>query len=566
MDPLDLYYRAFLEYKKTIGDDKATNSLLRLASSFHKIQHENLILVYYECTIEEDWIIALETALQFLEKAIKEDRQFIRNDEDVLPIEKIRKTSRQSIQDLSKHSDYITRKPDPNNPSNVTPDKLMIVRKENDYSVYENRVLYTTILYAKEFVESRLNVIKDAVTKYQSTTYLEKTLDTGSRMLALSLKLNEVRKEDPNSIKLSKVGTLLTRIEDIFTQLLTFLKTPLLVKFDHTDLVKRPITKTNVLKINLNFKNTLALYDYLSDYPNLGYTIKKVEESFLPLSDQTVIDYAHVGLLMSFLSYQYSNRLSDQLSQRYFEEEEKRLKAKEDQLLAELKTIHLKINQSGKTLDAYLLMFEEGYRLLEHRIDLLTSNIKDLQHQHTNAMHELKLSYEKKLNDLHQEHLKQKPIIEQQHQKEILELQAKQQIALQLAEQNLLDKEKENAMLFEQKKQELQSMFDEKNQLMDASHQEDIKLISEHKIAYQKLQSDYDLLKGELIVIKEQQGIKINPDDVSNKDRFEELERISKEYQKLMKQYWQVTKKAIRKEIFSQPKEKPRKDQSNDNK
>ena len=89
MNSGDLFYRAFLEYKKLLGQDKESVAMQRFALSLNKVQHENLQIIYYECTIKEDWILTLEKALPFLEKAIREDRQFIRNDQDILPIEKV---------------------------------------------------------------------------------------------------------------------------------------------------------------------------------------------------------------------------------------------------------------------------------------------------------------------------------------------------------------------------------------------------------------------------------------------------------------------------------------------
>jgi hypothetical protein len=577
MNSADLFYRAFIEYKKLLGQDKDNVAMQRFALSLNKAQHENLQIIYYECTIKEDWIITLEKALPFLEKAIKEDRQFIRNDQDILPIEKVRKTSRQSIQDLSKRSDYITRKPDPKNPADITPDKLMIIRKENDYAVYENRVLFTTVLYAKEFVESRLQVIKDAITKYEGKSMLHKKLDTGDRTLDVEVQFHETRKNDPYALEKSKAGALLTRIEAIFTILLSFLKMPLLAKFTKVELVKRPITKNNVLKVNLNFKNTLALYDYLVDYSELGYTLNRIEESLLPLSNQAVDDYTHATLLWSFLTYQYGNRISDRLSKTFFEEEARRQKEKEDRLLEQLKSIHLSIKDSGKTLDQYLIMFEEGYRVIEKRVDILKREIKDLMIAQQKEILNLNHQHETAVKHLKEQHAEDLLNQDALHQTEIKELETAQQEAiaqLQVDHEKAIDK---LILSNQQNLTNLQTKMDAELQLVKDTYlaketdmktklEENRKLIHEQQEQQDMLQVEHDVIKGELIVYKTKSGSSVNVDDFTSKERFLELERIRDAYSRIFSKSWQATKKAIRKEILSQPYEPPKKEKKHGHK
>jgi len=571
MNSLDLLYRAFVEYKKQISQDKDSLEIKRFAHSLNKSHHENLEIIYYDCTIKEDWIITIEKALPFLENAIREDRQFISSNQDVLPIEKVRKTSRQSIQDLAKHSDYITRKPDPKNPANITPDKLMIIRKENDYTVYENRVLFTTVSYAKEFVESRLEVIKDAITKYEGKSMLHKKIDTGDRTLDVQVQFHETRKNDPYALKRSKAEALLARIESIFSILLSFLKMPLLAKFTKVELVKRPITKTNVLKININFKNTLALYDYLVDYNELGYSLHRIEESLLPLSTDLVDDYTHATLLWSFITYQFGNRMSEQLSKAYFEEEELRQKEKEEQLIEKLKTIHLSIKQSGQTLDKYLLMFEEGYRVIEKRVEILKIEIKDLmlaqqkQILHLNQQHDLAMKHLKEV------HLKDLADQDAPHQIEIKELHNTQQQAFKklMTEHNVaIDKliashqEKLNTLqtTMDDKLQSLKDTYLAKEADLNEKLDFNRKLAKEQQEQQETLQIERDVIKGELLVYKTKEGSQMNVEDFTSKERFLELERIRDAYARIFSKSWQATKKAIRKEILSQPYENPKKE------
>ena len=58
------------------------------------------------------------------------------------------------------------------------------------------------------------------------------------------------------------------------------LETPLMQEVSKVDMVRRPIVKTNVLKMNKNFKEALALFDFIVAYEEPGYLIKTIEKSF----------------------------------------------------------------------------------------------------------------------------------------------------------------------------------------------------------------------------------------------------------------------------------------------
>lgn len=95
--------------------------------------------------------------ITFIEKAIAEERQFIRTDGEIVPIEKIKRISRSSVEHLAKHSEYITHTP---KDGNIIPDKLFMSEKLSDYAVYENRFLYLLLDYLEKFISLRLNDIE----------------------------------------------------------------------------------------------------------------------------------------------------------------------------------------------------------------------------------------------------------------------------------------------------------------------------------------------------------------------------------------------------------------------
>ena len=85
MNQLDRLYRALIDYRKqTVGDHECDR--LRNAIAKANEQDDNVTLERKICTVETDWIDAIEQGLIYIEKAIREERQFIRSNGEVLPI------------------------------------------------------------------------------------------------------------------------------------------------------------------------------------------------------------------------------------------------------------------------------------------------------------------------------------------------------------------------------------------------------------------------------------------------------------------------------------------------
>ena len=108
MNHLDVYYRALLCYRQhTLANRECTN--LRTSIANANSERDKITVKRAICTIDEDWVEAIEKGLIHVEKAIKEERQFIRSNGEVVPIEKVKNVSKESVEHLAKHSSLITR-------------------------------------------------------------------------------------------------------------------------------------------------------------------------------------------------------------------------------------------------------------------------------------------------------------------------------------------------------------------------------------------------------------------------------------------------------------------------
>jgi hypothetical protein len=579
MEEIDHFYRAYETYKKEFEGDR-DDYLFKKALKGHKNDDDFVSMIHTECEIQEDWVIAIERGLVFIAKAIKEDRQFIRNEGEILPIEKVRRIGKDSVVDLAKHTDYITKKPE-HPTDNLIPEKLLIVKRENDYSIYENRVVYATLLYLKEFISSRLSRISDAVNRYQGKCFIKEKVDLGNRRVDFTMSLDENRNNDPIAIRNSHCQSLLFRINEALNDVVILLRTRLMQEVSKAPLVSRPITKTNVLKMNTNFKESLAVFDYVCEYPGDGFTITQKVVKIAPLPDEEHDEFADIISLSSFLAYQLNNQIRPELKERFLAEEKRRKEESDQAILDRLKALMGKAHDSGKSLDDYLLALEDGYRVLEEKVATAKQHLQETIDAYEKKMADLKEAHQQEITELNHKHEEVIDSIEATHDKEMAELKQAQADELsKLA----AEKDQEKAALqaeMDQKVNELNATLAEKEgqidvlknqvQLSESASQEAketsareisaAKKDAEDQIVAAKAEALYEIKKAneekelaqaELTSLRVASGKAPSPAEYTSRERFLELEEEKKTLDKFFEASWKETKRTIRKELFSQ--------------
>ena len=534
MDQQDLFYWAYEHYKQEFENNRE-NYLFKKGVNSKKAPKDVLTMVEVTCEIEEDWIAAIEKGLDYIQKAIKEDRQFIRNEGEVLPIEKIRRVNKDSIVDLSKHSNYITKLPEEG--ETVIPEKLMMSKRENDYSIYENRVVYTTLAYLKDFVAERLEKIKDAVNKYEGTAEIIKTIELGYRTVDVSFKVHDIRKNDP--IVMEKVGAQdkIKRLDTILNGVLVLLKTPLMQEVSKAPLVTRPVTKTNVLKMNTNFKETLFIFDYVCAYNKPGFQIHEEVKEIKPLSLEQENAFSDVILLYSFLAYEYNNHIEDKLKKNYLEEVERRQKIQDDELLARIEEMMHKAKRSEKTMAEYAMLLEEGYKVLQKRIDEAKAELEKTIQEYENKITEINQAHEEEINHLNEEH---------ENQTRVLEANLREEFA---NERSALITAHEEAIKV--KDEEISSLNDSIEQLEDTIKEQEI----DHEEEIASMEAELELAHAENISLRAAKKL-INPRDYYTKERIDELEKAMNVLKSFFDKSWRYAKRDIKKKHYAHIKDK----------
>lgn len=610
MSLLDIYYRAFKGYRKQTADNTGCEKDRRELAEAN-VEEDRLQSTKYLCKIEEDWIKAIEEGLVFVEKAVAEERQFIRTNGEVVPIEKVRKISKDSVEHLAKHSDMITHVPEEEDDL-LVPDKLYMVEKLSDYAVYENRFLYMMLCYIKAFIEYRLEKIENLRRKYVGDMSVSKEIVTKKRTLKIKAAVYEERTDNPFPIPDENTAKLVQRIKDCQSIINALLNTDLMLQVAKSPMIKPPIVKTNVLKMNNNFKHALALYDYIASYKGQGFDYEEVVFNFAPFSEKVADEIAEAANLISFIAYKTGNDIESILEMEY-EAEERRLKDEEEKkLLQRLKRLKKRALESNKTMEEYMLLLEERNRQLEkdgeelvalrqevtalnEKIDGINREKEELNRQ-VELLEETVEEKEREIAELNQKYIEDMAALKDEHIREIAELngahdgeieELKAGFADELAKtidehetrvaeltdqidglnaelrQTVAGFEEKNAELDRQLREldaDKQRVVDECQTKITAAEEgfkKDVeKLEKTQRIELKKLRDENALIRGELDGIRAQQG-KLTPSaDYTSRDRFIELEEEYMAYHRFFKTQWEFTKKEIRKTILWTKQEK----------
>lgn len=617
MDNLDFYYRAFKDYRRETAKSNVCDKEKRAVAEADTEQ-DKLESTKYIVTVEEDWIKAIEDGLKFVEQAVAEERQFIRTNGEVVPIEKIRKISKDTVVHLAKHSDMITHVPDDEDEP-IVPDQLYMVEKLSDYAVYENRFLYMMLCYLKNFIEYRLEKIDNLRRSYVGDISIDKKVVAKKRTLKIEMRVLEERSDNPYPIPDGECEKRVRRISDCREIINSLLNTDLMQQVAKTPMIKPPIVKTNVLKMNNNFKNALALYDFIASYKGDGFSSEQVKFNFAPYSDVLADEVAEAANLVSFVAYKAGNKLDEMLELNYCEEERRRKQEKEQKLIADLNRLKKRASESGKSLEEYMLVLEKRNRHLEKdseelanvrlqlegllkEIEGLNAEKEELNRRIGELQHTIELK-EEEINELKQKYIEDIAALKNEHAAEVARLNGEHESAVAALNSGFAEKMTATVDEYESKVSMLSDELTEANAKYTAAVDECDRRISEMqfkmtdydnekkrledelenrlkqmeqrcedtvrneqtksealKMQYEKqfteLKEEAALARGELDGIRIQQGKMTPSTEYTSRERFTELEAEYEAFQKFFKKQWEFTKKEIRKSILWSKDEK----------
>lgn len=562
MNELDTYYRALLELRNTTNSVRQC-AMLNAAIAAADAEDDKIVVTRARCTVDEDWIIAIEEGLIHIEKAIKEERQFIRSNGEVVPIEKVKNVSKESVQHLARHGNLITHVPEDEN--DIVPDKLYTVERLNDYTVYENRFLYMLLCYLRDFVTLRYNKILDLTNKYDGALSMNKTVSSAKRKMTFVVDLKEERRDDKYLSDNNQAKPLIDRIDIILKTILAFLATPLMEYASKEAMLKPPITKTNVLKMDNNFKGAVKLYDFIIAYDKAGYTVEDEVLTLSPFNDHLAAELADCTALISFITYEYGLGITSVLKERYVDIENRRRLEELRKKTEQLEALSRRLKKSEVSVEEYILALEKHVRALDTecaKIESLRNEIsamKAAEREYIAKIDELAETNDalkQELIDEEQKHLMEKAMLQKQHQSEMDDLCQNHKEELR-ANNERHEKELEEIRLYIRK---LENGFAEDLNRERAVSQSMRDELAQKNEAYDKLYERLLLAEAIANGVRAQRGEAL--EEYTDKESFDELEKQYHAFLRFYKSEWQKTKKKIRKNTLKIENLKRTKDDS----
>lgn len=312
------YYRAYMYMQEQLKTDFTYKYIEEALKDADK-GDDSLVGRTSEKVIDMDWVVAIEETLPYIRKAIDEQRRFIKQVENVVRIEKAKKITPDSVKHLSQHTSYIAKVEG----DMVTPNKILTVEREESFAIYENRVLMTLIHKALMFVDDKYSKMKDVPNDSYNNITVQRHLHLNQQNLDFSINyVNENQETLADDLDVVDVESLsdFDRIRRIRQGLNECLATKLMREIAKEPQVRPPITQTNLLKKNPNFKKAMELWTFLDSYKKTGFDIVGQEFSGKMTDDIKQDVYFSMGFQHFIMSITTNPALRKMLDEKYHEE------------------------------------------------------------------------------------------------------------------------------------------------------------------------------------------------------------------------------------------------------
>lgn len=238
-------------------------------------------------TLDTEWLEMIEGTVKYIDNIFRKPNRFIVNEEEVVKIEQAKKITVETIKHLSKNTNFI-QTIDPET-GDVTPSKLLNVRKEESYDTYENRLIYSLVQNTKMFIKRRKEELMNSIVadndeqqnKNNKSLQYNATSKINDEQVKVNMNLNSNLDSSGNSSR-EKIEKILERIENVERKLESACDAEPYKVIDkqHITLVREPIRKTNVVLKNVNFQYAMKLWSYLRDNFNIGVAEEEEHQSY----------------------------------------------------------------------------------------------------------------------------------------------------------------------------------------------------------------------------------------------------------------------------------------------
>jgi len=250
-----------------------------------------------EKTVDLNWVDAIEESLPAFQSIVSNPRNVIREDELIVNVANAKKAGADVVRHLAQHAELVEKFDD--HTGDVRPSRLMQKYREDTVGLYENRLVFTALEMAHQFVKIRHDALFSAMSdEFGAKLKVDSTMETATELVHMDLFLHI--KETESAIETDeKNGEVFARISKMHRILGMLMHTQFAQQMSRLSRVKGALTKTNVLKKNPYYRKIVALLEFMRNYEDIGYTIKVVEQN--PEVNETLQQDIYHNILFNYL-------------------------------------------------------------------------------------------------------------------------------------------------------------------------------------------------------------------------------------------------------------------------
>ena len=242
------------------------------------------------------------------------------------------------------------------------------IDEQESFAIYENRVLLTLIHKALMFVDDKYSKMKDVPNDSYNNITMNRHLELNQQKLDFSVNyVNEDHESLAEDLDVEDIESLsdFDRIRRIRQGLNECLATPLMKEIAKEPQVKPPLTQTNLLKENPNFKKAVELWSFLDTYKKQGFELVG-EEYNGKMTDENKED---VYLAMEFQHFMMSittNPALRKMLQEMYEEENALAKEEADRK-EEIEKLTAEITELKQKIAELESVIEEKNKIIDEQ-------------------------------------------------------------------------------------------------------------------------------------------------------------------------------------------------------
>lgn len=265
-----------------------------LSRADNEIQFSNRKMIK---TVDLAWVDNIEESLEAFQVIISSPRNIIKEEELIVSVAHAKKGGSDVVRHLAQHASLVE-KYDPNS-GDVRPNKLMQKYREDSIGLYENRLVYTALENAFQFVKIRHDALFSAMSdEFGAKLKLRSDMVSATEMMHMDMFLH-IKDIDSALETDDKNRDVFGRISRMYRILGTYMNSQFAQQMSKLSRVKGTPTKTNVLKKNPSYSKIMKLWEFLHEYEEIGYSIRVVEQN--PVVNEILQRDIYHNILFNYL-------------------------------------------------------------------------------------------------------------------------------------------------------------------------------------------------------------------------------------------------------------------------